>query len=1160
MKKYISIIILLLVGISGTNAQTFSDDNFVYTAAPKKKVQSSNFNTLTKNDMSQSLTYFDGLGRPIQTAAINQGGTNIDVLTPIEYDGFGRQLKEYLPYPLTNSTTSYSRIATSSSIATLNGVYNTAKYENTINPFSEKRFEPSPLNRVLEQAAPGNDWAMTNTKKNTINQTNIASDAVELYKATATWQAAQGLYDIAFSDAGSYAEFELYKTVTFDENSGVSPSETAGSTVEFKNKEGKLILKRTYDATVKHDTYYVYDIYGNLTYVIPPKADTAITQTVLDGLCYQYKYDSQNRLVEKKLPGKQWEFIVYDKLDRVVATGPANSPFSDTTGAGWMITKYDAFGRAIYTGWSAQTINSAARKTLQDAQNAATVLFETKQTTGTIDGIPAYYSNSNAPTSFKLLTVNYYDNYVFPGAQTLPSTIEGQTVLTDVKTLATGNWTRVLTTAASIAGGTNTLFYDEYARLIQTYSQNFLTGYTITNTNLDFAGKTIYTLTKHKRTSASVEIIVREDFTYSAQDRLLTHTHQINGGTIEVLADNTYDELGQLISKKVGTNTQKINYAYNIRGWLTDINDTAALQKAGDPKDLFAFKINYNKSISITGGKSLYNGNIAETFWASTSVPSPVVRGYAYQYDNLNRLKASIYKRDVVVNNAYDENLTYDKNGNIISIIRNGNNDTTANQIDNLTFSYLNATTSNQLAKVVDNAPAAYKGFGFMDSAANTVDDYSYDANGNIIKDNNKNITSIIYNHLNLPTKITFATTGNIVYIYNAIGGKVQKIVTAISPASVSTTDYLGGYQYNTISSVATLKFFPTVEGYVEVSGSSYKYIYQYKDHLGNTRLSYDKSLVIQEENNYYPFGLKQLGYNSITTSTNDALKYKYNGKELQEELGLNMYDYGWRNYMPDIGRWTQIDPLFNDLKFANDNSQVDDEDDQNEVYMSIINDFELGGGIYNTDNLNPYGYGYNNPVSFDDPDGRCPSCIIGGIIGAAVDYGTQVASNYIQGKTGVDAWTDNINLSSIALSAAEGALTQGGSALRKVAIKGAVMAVNNIVEVKTSKDGIVGKVDTNGKNIIKNIAVDAVAGKVLKGGGDGLVKGLAKAGVTKGAIAKATKTVIRATGNNVTRATNQSVKKLSKEALKQTAKSAENVLKSATLKPINDAKDKTNG
>lgn len=73
---------------------------------------------------------------------------------------------------------------------------------------------------------------------------------------------------------------------------------------------------------------------------------------------------------------------------------------------------------------------------------------------------------------------------------------------------------------------------------------------------------------------------------------------------------------------------------------------------------------------------------------------------------------------------------------------------------------------------------------------------------------------------------------------------------------------------------------------------------------------------------------------------------------------------------------WLSIDPLFNDLKFAHDNLDVDPDDDD-EVYMAIINDLEIGGGIYNTDNLNPYGYGYNNPVAFDDPDGRCPMCVV---------------------------------------------------------------------------------------------------------------------------------------------------------------------------------------
>uniref|UniRef100_UPI00293BEB0E RHS repeat-associated core domain-containing protein n=1 Tax=Flavobacterium ajazii TaxID=2692318 RepID=UPI00293BEB0E len=86
---------------------------------------------------------------------------------------------------------------------------------------------------------------------------------------------------------------------------------------------------------------------------------------------------------------------------------------------------------------------------------------------------------------------------------------------------------------------------------------------------------------------------------------------------------------------------------------------------------------------------------------------------------------------------------------------------------------------------------------------------------------------------------------------------------------------------------------------------------------------------------NYYPFGMKHKGYNTVSTSTNPALKYKYNGKELQDELGLNMYDYGARNYDPSLGRWMNIDPLA-----------------------------ELSR------RFSPYTYALNNPVYFIDPDG----------------------------------------------------------------------------------------------------------------------------------------------------------------------------------------------
>ena len=176
---------------------------------------------------------------------------------------------------------------------------------------------------------------------------------------------------------------------------------------------------------------------------------------------------------------------------------------------------------------------------------------------------------------------------------------------------------------------------------------------------------------------------------------------------------------------------------------------------------------------------------------------------------------------------------------------------------------------------------------------------------------------------------------------------------------------------------------------------------------------------------------------------------------------------------MPDIGRWTQIDPLFNDLKFAHDNLDVDPDDDE-EVYMAIINDLEIGGGIYNTDNLNPYGYGYNNPVSFDDPDGRCPSCVWGAIIGAGIDYGLQVAGNLAEGKELGDALTD-VDGTSILISAGVGALSGGIASISKL------QKADKVVKIvtRTTRSGDKGGRFISKSGKIKDITKERV--KVFK-------------------------------------------------------------------------------
>ena len=842
----------------------------------------------------------------------------------------------------------------------------------------------------MKQAAPGNDWAMGQGHEVRFDYQTNGSNEVRQFEATTNWNIAGLVYQIGFVTNGYYAQNQLYKTITKDENWVGGKNNT---TEEFKDKEGHVVLKRTYSnytditgtllgSEVKHDTYYVYDDYGNLTYVLPPLVDTttAVTPTILDDLCYQYKYDHRNRLVEKKLPGKQLEYIVYNSQDKPIATGPALNPFG-SSGGGWLITKYDVFGRVVYTGWYQSTVDSNSRVSFQNNLSTGNWSEHFVSSPSTIDNFSVSYTNNTFPTTgFKILTVNYYDDYMYVNAPSdITSDVEDQGLLTgNFKGLSTGSWVRVLDNPATVVGDLSYVLYDKKARPIRNHTDNYLGGFTQVDTKLDFAGKTKYTVTTHKRDSSCVLLTVLDSYEYSDQDRLINHKQQINNLAIETIAVNTYDELGQLIIKDVGgqgTALQKVNYSYNIRGWLKTINDITNLHEGTDPTDLFAFKINYNDPIVNDENGSiikLYNGNIAETNWKTST--DYVLRRYGYSYDNLNRLKKAVYQKPNESSNPvchmYDESMTYDKNGNIQSLERYGDYDSNYYEvfgIDELSYVY-DSDKKNQLMKVTDNS---INPKGFKDEVADnlgnntgiTVNDYSYDGYGNMKTDDNKNITRIYYNHLNLPTEIQFGTGDKIQYLYDATGKKQRKIVT--DDANIITTDYLDGFQYTN----EVLRLFPHAEGYVSVTiceecqaGNQmrFNYVYQYKDHLGNIRVSYgydQKAEVIKiiEENHYYPFGLKHTNYNSgkklyaideeegkmklrQVTPTDGGFvgsNYKYNGKEYQDELGLNEYDYGARNYDPAIGRWMNIDPLAETSR-----------------------------------RISPYAYALNNPVYFIDPDG----------------------------------------------------------------------------------------------------------------------------------------------------------------------------------------------
>ncbi|KXH81151.1 DUF6443 domain-containing protein [Chryseobacterium kwangjuense] len=984
MKKYLISKIILLLGLCNASgflqAQVTDTENYVQSVS---YLDSTKVSDASKKRI-ETIQYFDGLGRPRQTVNVKASPQGKDVVTAITYDNLGRQAREYFPVPQNGTTAGAIYPQTSGNVPYLvadpGNIYAGEKI------FSEKQFESSPLNKIKQLTQPGTAWSTKPVQY--LESANKQSDHVKKYETVTTWDATNKIYTSGVPQSSFYSEGQLYKYITADED--------GNQTIEFKNSQGQAVLvRKVLSATENADTYYVYNEYDQLAYVIPPAAAiVSIDATVLDNLCYQYKYDSRYRLVEKKLPGKGWEFMVYDKQDRLILTQDAVLRTTTNTfnAKGWLFTKYDRFDRIVYTGFFSNTATRVAMQTAVNnmVSNAANNENRTDTTPFSTQEAIVYYTKNAFPTgSMKILTINYYDTYPPGMVSVIPVSILDQKVLKQpgegtVKNTNGLALASYIINIEEVGAATNYNWYDTKGRVIGTYSMNYLGGHTTTETEYDFGGAVKQTITKHRRSRTEAEKIIKETFTYDHQNRMLVHKHKIDNNTEEILAQNTYNELSQLASKKVGgviltSPLQTIDYKYNIRGWMTQINDPANLGT-----DLFGYKINYNQVEGLETPNSdfldlkvkpKYNGNIAEISWKTLTEDNEPLKRYGYVYDPLNRLSAGFYQKAGNESaKEYFEKLDYDLNGNITRLKRSAGllpGSTVALGIDNLRYDY----TGNRLTKVTDEQQNP-SGYPYV-ITPNTIeyDHGSISGNGNMTKNLDKGISSIEYNYLNLPKQIT-QNSKVTSYLYRADGVKLKKLFGDIE------TNYLDGFQYKSTkpseenssgggiilepdpSEVATIKLriIPTSEGYYDALSN--QYIYNFTDHLGNVRLSYtdtNKDGFIQprqyfqsqcedipwdpwnppscidiwkpgeivEINNYYPFGL----LHNYTATTQNAYQYKYNGKELQE---TGMYDYGARFYMADIGRWGVVDPL-----------------------------------AEKTRRWTPYVYAGDNPLRFIDPDGR---------------------------------------------------------------------------------------------------------------------------------------------------------------------------------------------
>ena len=723
----------------------------------------------------QNIQYFDGLGRTVQTVQYEASPDGEDIITSLGYDQYGRQHKSYLPFEKAGNNGQYYEDFANASNYTAS--YGTQDDEYA---YSEIVFEASPLNRAERQRAPGQDWKSGENREVKMGYgTNGASEVRHITVS-----------DVETSTApGYYAANQLIKNTTWDENQ-TNPTTSVSRVEEFTDKLGRVVCKKVFDGTEESATHYVYDDYNNLRYVIQPNADVSdpISSTELEELCFQYTYDKRQRMIIKKVPGAAPVYMVYDTRDRLVLTQDGvqrtKSPKE------WTYTKYDYLNRPVMTGiYESNSSHTSLQSTVMG--QTGTALYEVFGTSYT-DG----YTNTAFPTTGiqKVLTVTYYDKYGFKDLTEFGGYFEFDNTnginigpyKTDPKGAVTGGKARMLNDTTWLRSA---VYYDDKLQAIQTISDTYEGKWAKTYTKYNFAGNVTDTRTVYKMEDDSEEQTV-EKYEYDHVNRLISNRHSVHGQDEIILAKNEYDEIGRLTDKKLHstdggtTYAQSIDYRYNIRGWLTGINNADRTVETGvndDANDLFGMELSYNASPAGLTFVTQYNGNISGMRWSNGS--DGTKKSYGFEYDGLNRIKKALFKERSAtswnVSTGYFDvdSINYDKNGNIETLRRKEANVF----IDKLAYAYHDL--GNKL-KNVDDGTNNSSGFSNVTGGGT---EYWYDANGNMRKDINKHIDSIRYNLLNLAEEIIFENGNRIKYYYDAAGTKWRKVVN-----DTSTTDYFG--------------------------------------------------------------------------------------------------------------------------------------------------------------------------------------------------------------------------------------------------------------------------------------------------------------------------------------------------------------------------------
>jgi RHS repeat-associated protein len=850
---------------------TSTPANYLRSYSPQVPMQDSSLVNMAAivEEVQTSISYTDGYGRTIQTVAKQLSPTKKDNVGVANYDAFGRAATVAYPsYVATDGNGVFKQNAFAQDSAFYKAMY---PAEQVI--YSQMQYDGSPMNIPVKGLAQGNDWGGANRGKSLAHRSSTLADSVRYFTINIINE------DDLPTSTATYLPSTLSVREITDER-GIK-------SITYTDLAGRTILTKTQEAnspTTGHTgwlcTYYIYDEMGQLRTVIPPKAVQQLPSSSwqlavgsLQGLCYSYFYDSRGRQICKSIPGKGKSYIAYDLYDRPVMTQDPNLRQTNQ----WAFVLYDAQSRPVKSG----VITSALIKDSIQAQAARSLAYPVLAGTYTVMA-ETYYDDyawiaaSNAPVGNYMDYTNINSNNFITNYNTAPDYAQPLTQSQRIRGAVTGSKTMILGTSTYKYAAT---YYDNYGRAIQTQQKNHTGGTDIASVQYSYKGTVLRSHLSHSKGGSNAQTHTSlTKYTYDHVGRVLTTTKNIDGLGDKTISALTYKETGQVVTKTLsptsGGALRTENFAYNLQGMLTSINGAYVTQASNTGKEYFGEILSYTSGFTT----NQYNGGIAGVQWKNGG--DSTARAYGYTYDNVGRLTRADFTQQNSGSTAWTSdkvnytvsNLSYDAGGNILTMSQRGLLGVGGNAlIDSLAYTYQG--NSNKLLKVTDFSTAGGMLGDFKDSTT-TVDDYTYDANGNIVKDNNRRLYSSVFNLLDKPDSMAVTGKSCTYYTYDAAGSTLCKIVKDYRTNTVKKYTYIGGFVYlsnyvlGATAAPDTLQYAMFEEGRVRwkvVGGqSSVVFDYMLKDHAGNVRT------VITDE-------VKTDDYPAATMDTTTAIKNNEN-------------------------------------------------------------------------------------------------------------------------------------------------------------------------------------------------------------------------------------------------------------------------------------------